>query len=595
MPSEIKTCQNCKQEFRIEPEDFDFYEKMKVPPPTFCPECRLQRKLSFRNERSLYKNKCQKCQKDLISMYREDGPMTVYCRDCWYSDSWDPMNYGHEIDFSQDFVAQFKKLFHSVPVVNLWAPQSVNSEYTNFSSEEKNCYLIFGGKINENIRYSNNTSLSKDSQDLFNCTKLELSYENVQCNNSQRLFFSKYCENCSDSYFLYDCRNCINCFGCTNLRNKQNCLFNQQLTKEEYKKRLQGIDLGSFKNLTGNLEKFNAAYNKAIHKYAQFINTNNCTGNNMRNARDCKMCFDIFGTGSEDSKYVEWVVDGVKDSYDSYGMPRAERIYEALATGFDLMENSDYAFTIFARGSKNVRYSINCSASHDLFGCVGLDKKEYCILNRQYSKEEYETFVPKIIEHMNSISYVDSKGRVYKYGEFFPTEISPFAYNETIAQEYFPLTRKQAQDQGYGWRDGDVKNYKIDIKSEDLPDHIKDVDESILSKVIGCGHKGECNEQCTAAFKITKEEFQFYKKLNLPLPRLCSNCRHYNRLRQRTPFKLWHRKCQCAGFQSANGVYQNTIKHSHGDGQCLNEFETSYAPDRPEIVYCEQCYQQEVA
>ena len=32
MNSETKTCQNCKQSFIIEPEDFEFYEKMKVPP-----------------------------------------------------------------------------------------------------------------------------------------------------------------------------------------------------------------------------------------------------------------------------------------------------------------------------------------------------------------------------------------------------------------------------------------------------------------------------------------------------------------------------------------------------------------------------------
>jgi len=588
MNSETRQCQNCKQEFVIEPEDFQFYEKIKVPAPTFCPDCRLQRKLAFRNERTLYKNKCKKCGKDLISMYHQDSPMTVYCRDCWYSDSWDPMAYGKQVDFSQDFVTQFKKLFYSVPVVNLWAPQSANSEYTNFSSEEKNCYLIFGGKTNENLRYSNNTSLSKDSQDLFNCAKLELSYENVQCNNSHRLFFSKYCESCSDSYFLYDCRNCIDCFGCTNLRNKQDCFFNQQLTKEEYKKKLQDIDLGSFKNLAGNLEKFNGIYDKAIHKYAQFINANNCTGNNIRNARDCKMCFDVFGTGSEDSKYIEWVVDGVKDSYDSYGMPRAERIYEALATGFDLIENLDYAFTWFVRGCKNVQYSINCSSSHDLFGCVGLDKKEYCILNKQYTKEQYEKLVPKIIEHMSSMYYVDLKGRIYKYGEFFPTEISPFAYNETIAQEYFPLTQKQAQDLGYGWREGDAKNYKIDIKSEDLPDHIKDSDESILGKVLECSHKGGCNEQCTTAFKVIKEEFQFYKKLNLPLPRLCPNCRHYHRLKQRNPFKLWHRQCMCPG-QSGDK------QHTNHTGKCTNEVETSYAPDRPEIIYCEECYNAEVA
>jgi hypothetical protein len=341
--------------------------------------------------------------------------------------------------------------------------------------------------------------------------------------------------------------------------------------------------LGSFKNTTNNLEEFHNLYNKAIHKYAQFINTINCTGDNVRNARDCKVCFDISGTDNENSKYIIYAVQGVKDSYDSYGMPKAERIYEALATGFDQMENSDYAFTFFVRGCKNIQYSINCSMSHDLFGCVGLDKKEYCIFNKQYTKEDYKILVTKIIEHMNNMPYVDSKGRIYKYGEFFPAEISPFAYNEAIVQEYFPLTKEQAKEQGYNWKDDDTKNYKIDIKSEDLPDHIKDIDESIAGKIIECAHKGKCKEQCTQAFKIIKEELQFYKKMNLPLPRLCPNCRHYHRLSQRNPFKLWHRKCMC-----------NLKNHEH-TGECLNEFETSYAPDRPEIIYCENCYNNEVA
>ncbi|MCX6722900.1 MAG: hypothetical protein NT094_02405 [Candidatus Staskawiczbacteria bacterium] len=317
MQQENKICQNCKNDFVIEPEDFEFYEKIKVQAPTFCPECRMRRKLIFRNERALYKHKCKKCGKDLISMYHEKSPMTVYCRDCWFSDSWNPMEYGKEIDSSQNFLTQFKNLFHAVPVMNLWTPQSVDSEYTNFSAKNNNCYLLFGGKENENIRYSSNTSLTRDSQDLFSCTHLELSYENIQCENSQKLFFSRYSDNCSNSYFLYQCRNCIDCFGCTNLRNKQNCFFNVQLTKEEYKERLAEIDLGSFKNLTHNLEELHSVYNRAIHKYSQFTNTVNCTGDNIRNARDCRVCFDISGNDSENSKYVTYVVNGVKDSYVS--------------------------------------------------------------------------------------------------------------------------------------------------------------------------------------------------------------------------------------------------------------------------------------
>jgi hypothetical protein len=199
---------------------------------------------------------------------------------------------------------------------------------------------------------------------------------------------------------------------------------------------------------------------------------------------------------------------------------------------------------------------------------------------------------------MNDMPYTDKLGREYRYGEFFPPELSPFAYNETIAQEYFPLTKAEAVQKGYRWRDPDTKSYVITKQPSDLPDHIKDTEDSMLQETIGCEHAGTCNEQCTTAFKIIPEELSFYRRMNLPLPRLCPNCRHYQRLKQRNPLKLWHRTCTCQGTQGANGkgkmVYENTVKHFHNDQPCPNEFETSYAPDRPEIIYCEQCYNAEV-
>lgn len=131
--------------------------------------------------------------------------------------------------------------------------------------------------------------------------------------------------------------------------------------------------------------------------------------------------------------------------------------------------------------------------------------------------------------------------------------------------------------------------------------------DDIIDQIIKCAHatnspstssgqttKAVCNEQCTTAFEIIQPELDFYRKMNLPLPRLCPNCRHYQRLKQRNPLKLWKRKCQCAGVQSDNGVYRNTINHTHGQNHCENEFETTYSLDRPEIVYCEDYYKAEV-
>ena len=290
---------------------------------------------------------------------------------------------------------------------------------------------------------------------------------------------------------------------------------------------------------------------------------------------------------------------GLKDSIDTGPGTggNSELLYEGISVG---VSNSNCKFGVVVWYSQNIQYSFGCQGSRNLFGCVSLRNKEYCILNKQYSKEEYEKLIPKIIKHMNDMPYVDEKDRVYKYGEFFPPELSPSKYNEAVSQDYMPLTKEKALKEGYGWKEPEEKHYEIAIKSEFLPDHIKDVDDSILRKIIGCAHEGRCNEQCTTAFKIIPDELAFYRRMNLPLPKLCPNCRHYQRLKQRNPLKLWHRQCVCDGSASSPQVttsykYKNTTKHPHHpEGRCPNEFETPYAPERKEIVYCEQCYQAEV-
>src|SRR6185436_17628089 len=110
MNSESRSCQNCQRDFTIEPDDFEFYKKISVPPPTFCPQCRLQRRLAFRNERTLYKTTCGLCGQKLLTMYDPEGEITSYCGTCWWSDKWDPLEYGRDYDFSRPFFEQLWEL-----------------------------------------------------------------------------------------------------------------------------------------------------------------------------------------------------------------------------------------------------------------------------------------------------------------------------------------------------------------------------------------------------------------------------------------------------------------------------------------------------
>jgi len=581
MKQESRQCQNCKNNFTIEEEDFNFYEKIKVPPPTFCPECRTVRRLCWRNEMSLFKRKCDAPghEEMLISFIHPDEKVNVVDAKYWWGDEWDATLFGREYDFSKSFFEQWRDLRDSTPLQSLSNITATNSDYCNVAEGSKDSYMSSGCWKVERTFYSNRVSETKDCSDLYIVHRSELSYDDVLCSDSYRLFYSINSKSCVDSYFLYDCVGCTNCFGCSNLRNKSYCMWNEQLTKEEYIERLSEMDLKNPEVITNLKEKFKDFCLKSLHKFAVQIKCVDSTGDNLDGAKNCKDCFDISGK-MEDMKYVHWTAISAKDVYDSGpGIGMGELIYETFDTGVGGSRN---LFTSVVYGSNDVEYAFNCHGSSNLFGCIGVRNKKYCVLNKQYTKEEYEKLIPRIKQQMMEIPYIDKKGVAYRYGEFFPAEMSTFCYNETQAQDYFPLTKDKALEMGYRWRDKKNSEYKITKKSIDLPIGEEAYHDSVTLEVIECLHKGECKDRCTTAYKITPGELNLYKKIGVPLPQLCFHCRHDSRLKLRNPMKLWHRSCMC-----------QKEGHNH-KGKCMVEFETTYAPERPEIIYCEKCYQQEV-
>ncbi|OGI81951.1 hypothetical protein A3G53_01285 [Candidatus Nomurabacteria bacterium RIFCSPLOWO2_12_FULL_44_11] len=576
--SQNMVCQNCKGNFTIEPEDFGFYEKIKVPPPTFCPECRAMRRLVWRNERALYHNICAFSGKKVVSMFSPDSGFTIYDRDIWWSDKWDPTAYGKDYDFSKPFFQQWQELLHRIPLPNLGNTNVVNSDYVNHTADMKNCYLTYGSMVAENVSYSDGIYKVKDSLDLYIVMSSEKCYDDAFCNNIYQTHFSYDSDDSINSHFLTSCINVQDSLGCVNLRHKSHCIFNKEYQKEEYEKKRSKYDFGSYRSLESFKQKFKKFLLKQPRRFASILKSNNTTGDMIMNAKNCQYVFDVYDE-LEDCKYCVHTF-GLKNGYDGYGIgDHSELLYEGVDFGHHGMRNY---FGVLNHGSLDNQYIYMCYSSKNIFGCVGIRNSEYVILNKKYTKEEYNKLLPKIIKHMNEMPFIDALGREYRYGEFFPIGFSPFAYNETIAGEYYPLKKEEAVKYGFTWKANEKREYISDFKAEDLPDHIKDADESLVGKVIECVHKGECNQQCTEAFKIREDELQFYKKNNVALPRLCPNCRHFERLARRNPLKLWHRQCMCEK------------SHPHHKSRCEAEFETSYAPERPEVIYCEKCYQQEV-
>ncbi len=559
-----KTCANgwCKTPFEVTDEDLAFYDKVSpvfsgkkylVPPPTKCPDCRMQRRIAFRNERSLYHRTCSATQKQIVSIYSPEKDLIVYDRSYWWGDQWDPCSFGEPFDPTKTVFQQFHELMQRTPFPNVGQVDNENCEYTNNSSHNKNCYLIFSGSWNENCMHSYWMQNSLSTVDCYGSIKNELCYECVDCSNSYKLTSSQNCLNCQESAFLFDCIGCMHCFGCAGLRNKQYHWLNEPLSKAKFEDRLQQWKKGPSLQESSRTRWEELRMLLPRQAIVQRM-TENCSGNYIKESRRCADCFDA--QFCEDCAHCQNITT-LKDSMDvTFFGYNTELLYECNNVGLQSYRCLFCSYNY--EGNSDLSYCYNVHSSKNCFACANMHHRQYCILNKQYSKEEYEKQVPTIIEKMRADK---------EWGEFFSVSLSPFEYNETSAQEFFPLTKNGALDRGWKWTDYEapLPHVTRTIKAGDLPSSIEDVPNDILNWAIEC-------DATNRPFKIIKQELDFYRQMQLPIPRLHPNERHRRRMALRNPRKLWDRSCD----------------------KCQKQISTSYAPERPEIVYCEECYLKEV-
>ena len=573
----FQTCKNCQQSFEIAEDDLKFYKKVSpifegkkylIPVPSLCPECRHQRMAVWRNERSIYKRKCGLCFKEIISEYSPDKNYITYCKDCFWSDNWNQLEYGFEFNFSKSFFKQFKKLMEKTPVLALFNVNTYNSEYCHRIFEGRNNYLSFIALYEpENLIHTFYTISCKDSIDITYSQKIELGYELTDAENSYNCKFSHRIKNCSDSWFLEDCIGCKYCISCKNLHQKQYCIFNKQYSKEGYFNFIKDTELHKYsviQKIKNETAKFFLSFpNRDIIK----INCENSVGGNIERVKNSYQVYDAYEL--ENVRYCT-MCEKSNNCIDCFGFGCNE--FSSNSISLEYVSNLNFCATI--ANCSNLLYCYHCSAdTSNCFGCVGLKKKRYCILNKQYTKEEYEKLVPKIIEAMKSPKSPLTRGLGHpldkgglgdcEWGEFFPSSISPFGYNETVAQEYFPLTKEQALSKGFKWSDYELEFPHVEktIPANLLPEIISEIPDDILNWAIQCEVTGK-------PFKIIKPELDFYRKMNLSIPRRHPDQRHKDRMALRNPRKLWKRNC---------------IK-------CNAEIQTTYVLEKPEMVYCEDCY-----
>ncbi|MBI5411949.1 hypothetical protein HZA43_02095 [Candidatus Peregrinibacteria bacterium] len=545
-------CLQCQSPFEITPADQRYYKEWGVPEPVFCPDCRHQTRCAYRNERKLYKRTCDLCKKPIVTVYTPSAPYPVLCQSCWWGDKWDPMRVGMDFDFSRPFFDQFYELQKKVPRLALNNIRSINSDFCNLCAGNKDCYLIFASDENQDCYYS---YWINRCEDCFNCGYLADSrqcIECMECENCHRCIYSQQMKNCSECIFCFDMIGCKNCFGCTGLRNAEYHIYNKPVKKEEYEKKLAEVfleKLSTRANFQALKDWYRELKMKTPRRYAMIISSEDCTGDYIYNSRGCEQCFEVFD--SENCRYSYFMVHQNFNCVDTSFVTECRNSYQSLS----VVGGEGIRFSIYCWYDSNILYSDLCMNSEELFGCVGLNKANHCILNKKYKPEAYKELRQKIVAHMSA------SGGTGEWGQFFPIKNSPFPYNDTAAQDYYPLNQEQVLAKGWQWNSETSAVPSGEYVA--LPEDIKQVTDAVLKHKILC-------RKCGRGYRVMKRELNIYRVNFIPLPEICPDCRHLRRLKKKNHYSLYNRTCQ----------------------KCGKALQTSYAPNRQEIVYCEECYYQ---
>ncbi|MFA6324674.1 MAG: hypothetical protein WCX46_00355 [Candidatus Paceibacterota bacterium] len=550
MKTESRICEHCKKDFSINQEELSLYKKVGIELPTICFFCRVKLHLSF----WLF-GKFRKCKSDLsgeslITVLPEKSRYPIYTLHEWHSDIWDANDYAQDYDPSSSFLEQLKELQEKVPRPHQNGSKNTNCDWCDDVWNSKNCYLSRSMEVCEDLYYSYRNLWVKNSIDVTVCFNSERCFDSVNCHNSYKLFYSRNCKDCIDSYFLEDCRNCQSCFMCWNLRGKSYCIENKQYKREEYLEKIKLLKLDSYNNIQNFKRRLDEVSKvDTVHRENFNLKIFNSTGDNLTNTKDCHNCFTI------------------NDSENSYSCIRGMKINSSIDTGgcwySEMLGNCSGCLNAYAlkycswSSSRYSEYLDLCIECENCFGCVGLKKKKYCILNKQYSKEEYQEIREKIINDMKKEG---------EYGKFLPYSMSAGPFNFSTSFLYFPETNKEEILKLGGYWEDVNENLTEGIPTSELPDSINNTPEDICSKALICPKTGW-------RFNIAENELNFYKQNNIPLPRYHFDVRIKENMKYTTVLRAYPYKC----------FY------------CKKDINAYYPPEwKYKKIACEECYKQNI-
>jgi hypothetical protein len=546
----------CEGNFEITNDDINFLKIFKVPPPKYCPTCRRIRRFVCVNTIRLFKRPCDAPghREQVISTFSIECPFSVVDYKYYMSDEFDPFSYGADYVSGVSVLDQLFSFRKNVPIPSLLNrdPSSINSEYSGGGRDSKNCYFTSGCFHSEDIWYSGLVNKSREVMDSRAIRNSDTIYQVLNSEHLYKCAFVYFSKDCSDSTLLFDCRNCDHCFGSVNLRNKRYVIFNEQKTKEEYDNFISKNTPLSYNALLGYQKKFWALVKSNPVNASRNSNNENVSGVLIESSRNL---FDI--TDAHKAENIRHA-DGMLSHHDSMDVlfsGGSEQVYQVCNVG---SYSSKVKFSAYSKFTTDCEFVFNSKNISNCFMCVGLESKSFCILNKQYSEEEYWPIVDQIKTDMLT------RG---EYGEFFDMKFSPQAYNFSLAGINFPLTEDVVNNIGgyFGKEPETNMDGMVVVSGDNLPDTIDAVDDSFIQKGIICEVTGR-------PFRIIATELAFYRKMKLPLPHVHPSVR----------------------MEAHHELSPTGIQYKAVCALCNKDIKSIFNPEDSYILYCESCFQKEV-
>lgn len=405
------------------------------------------------------------------------------------------IDYGQDYDSSQGFFDQFATLFQTVPSpATIQQMAGEKSDYADVVVESRNTYLsniVIGGS--EEIYYSFSVVLA--SRNVFSSVRIRRSeniYGSFGIDNSQNVFYSKYIKDSNNIYLSSNLVGCQDCILCEDLQNKSHHIQNIAYSPEEYTKKKQ--------ELLKNKALFETFYAR-IHALPKNVNTHKSEGKLLVGCENVTQAISVNDIKQSRNVMFGWEGENYYDSFDFWASPWDFYGLISWGTGSTHLYCSN-----LIENCSNVFYSSNCNTSHHLFGCIGLKNKSYCILNKQYSKADWEAKVTEIMEDMD---------RAWVLWEFFPDSLNPFYYNHSLAGLMHPLSETQADTLWLLYQNETLSSdtQQNIVSAKDLPSYY-DADGNISASITEVTIEDADGKYYT----ILSQELAFLNKYSLPIP-----------------------------------------------------------------------------